>query len=178
MLRRLFLKAAAFMPFGFIAARGNPGIPPCLKPPTGMDAVVWARSWLEHVRLNPSIATDEGTMVAWFANAIMAGYDEAARKFNPHDAEWFAYDPECGFETFQSEDKALDYARDCIESYQDADGWPEEVQGICVGKVVHDVRREDVVTKGMLDENGCYNGRHYESPERERFDYWCEYRIG
>lgn len=41
-----------------------------------MDAVVWAR---EYCRINPIL--DEGMMLAWFANAIMAGYDEARRRY-------------------------------------------------------------------------------------------------
>lgn len=41
------------------------------------DAQAWARAFVEHVQKNPSIATDEGTMIGWFANAIMRGYDEA-----------------------------------------------------------------------------------------------------
>lgn len=40
------------------------------------DARDWARAFVEHARQNPSIATDEGTMIAWFANALMRGYDE------------------------------------------------------------------------------------------------------
>lgn len=41
----------------------------------GIDAVKWAK---EFVRLNT--ASDEATMRAWFASAIMAGYDEAKRR--------------------------------------------------------------------------------------------------
>jgi len=40
------------------------------------DAQVWAREFVKIVRENPSIPTDEGTMIGWFANAIMAGYDD------------------------------------------------------------------------------------------------------
>jgi hypothetical protein len=40
------------------------------------DAGVWAKEFVETVKKNPSIATDEGTMIGWFANAIMAGYDK------------------------------------------------------------------------------------------------------
>jgi hypothetical protein len=43
------------------------------------DASDWARDFVAHVKANPSIATDEGTMIGWFANAIMRGYDEHAR---------------------------------------------------------------------------------------------------
>ena len=48
--------------------------------PQTMDARVWAREWLKAIKEYPSIPFDEGTMIGWFANAIMAGYDEAERK--------------------------------------------------------------------------------------------------
>jgi hypothetical protein len=55
--------------------------------PHTMDARVWAEKWMEHILANPAIATDEETMVGWFANAIMAGYDaammEAQKRANP-----------------------------------------------------------------------------------------------
>jgi hypothetical protein len=40
-----------------------------------IDAQKWAAEWLETLAEHPQIATDEGTMIGWFANAIMAGYD-------------------------------------------------------------------------------------------------------
>ena len=43
------------------------------------DAVQWAEAWLAALAENPQIPTDKGTMIGWFANAIMAGYD-AGRK--------------------------------------------------------------------------------------------------
>jgi len=43
--------------------------------PHTMDAAVWAA---EYVKLNPG--ADEGTMIGWFANAIMAGYDTATAR--------------------------------------------------------------------------------------------------
>lgn len=51
-----------------------------LKPfnPSSIDAKEWAK---EFVRLNS--ASDEGTMLAWFASAIMAGFDEANRRNRP-----------------------------------------------------------------------------------------------
>jgi hypothetical protein len=42
------------------------------KWPHTMDAQVWAK---EFCKMFPEM--DEGTMIAWFANAIMAGYDTA-----------------------------------------------------------------------------------------------------
>lgn len=53
-----------------------------------MDAAVWAEEFISRVKENPDLATDEGAMIGWFANAIMAGYDEARRKYemvNAHD---------------------------------------------------------------------------------------------
>ncbi len=44
------------------------------------DARDWAKAFVEHVTANPAIATDEGTMIGWFANAIMRGYDEYPRR--------------------------------------------------------------------------------------------------
>lgn len=40
-----------------------------------MDGKVWAEEFVKMVKKKSSIATDEGTMIGWFANAIMAGYD-------------------------------------------------------------------------------------------------------
>lgn len=41
-----------------------------------MDAQVWTKYWLESIKNNPEIPTDEGSMISWFSNAIMAGYDQ------------------------------------------------------------------------------------------------------
>jgi len=44
------------------------------------DCRDWARAFIEHVKANPEIAIDEGTMQSWFANALMRGYDERRSK--------------------------------------------------------------------------------------------------
>lgn len=41
------------------------------------DAEVWVNEWLRTIEESPFIPTDRGTMIGWFANAIMAGYDHA-----------------------------------------------------------------------------------------------------
>jgi hypothetical protein len=41
------------------------------------DARKWAATFVATVRQTPEVATDVDTMVAWFASAIMAGYDHA-----------------------------------------------------------------------------------------------------
>jgi len=50
--------------------------------PHTMDAQVWAQKWLEITKDKPEVATDEGAMIGWFANAIMAGYDTACMRSN------------------------------------------------------------------------------------------------
>ena len=45
--------------------------------PHTIDARAWVDKWLEIIKNKPEIATDYGTMLSWFANAIMAGYDAA-----------------------------------------------------------------------------------------------------
>lgn len=50
------------------------------------DARKWAATFVATVRDNPLVATDVETMVAWFASAIMAGYDRARRTPDPCSA--------------------------------------------------------------------------------------------
>jgi hypothetical protein len=49
------------------------------NPLFSFDARVWAASFMEHDR-KYKIASDEETMVTWFANALMRGYDEHANE--------------------------------------------------------------------------------------------------
>lgn len=42
------------------------------------DARDWAAAFVARVKENPGIASDEATMLGWFANALMRGYDEHA----------------------------------------------------------------------------------------------------
>ena len=51
------------------------------------DARDWAQVFIECVRNNPTIATDEGTMIGWFANALMRGWDEKARRIESERPE-------------------------------------------------------------------------------------------
>lgn len=65
------------------AAQAEQSVPVVGEWPHTMDAQVWARKWLEITTDKPEIATDEGAMIGWFANAIMAGYDTATLVSNP-----------------------------------------------------------------------------------------------
>jgi len=42
-----------------------------------MDAQVWAKEFIKIIKKHPNIPLDEETMIGWFANAIMCGYDHA-----------------------------------------------------------------------------------------------------
>jgi hypothetical protein len=44
------------------------------------DARDWARAFVATVHEQPGIPTDEETMLGWFANAIMRGWDERERR--------------------------------------------------------------------------------------------------
>lgn len=53
----------------------------------GTDAQKWAEEFIRFARTS-LIQLDEATMTSWFANAIMAGHDEAQRKYemvNKHE---------------------------------------------------------------------------------------------
>lgn len=50
------------------------------KFPHTVDARVWVEEWLKSYGKDGSIAADEGCMLGWFANAIMAGYDTASSR--------------------------------------------------------------------------------------------------
>lgn len=52
-------------------------------PPESTDAVVWTREWLKTIAKHPTIPFDEGAMLGWFTNAIVAGFDEARRRYEP-----------------------------------------------------------------------------------------------
>ena len=47
------------------------------------DATVWAKEFCHIVGQKiPEIKDEEDWIMGWFANAIMAGWDQAARKYN------------------------------------------------------------------------------------------------
>lgn len=49
------------------------------------DAQVWAKEFVKTVEGNPTIPIDVGTMTAWFAGAIMAGYDKREGQMAPKE---------------------------------------------------------------------------------------------
>ena len=90
---------------------------------------------------------------------------------------WMAMDPyEGDSEEFETENEAIDWAKERIEFYLDGDGWNEGVDQVCVCKVLHratqvNIRhREDI----EFDEDGCDENGTPWSPE---WDYLCEYKL-
>lgn len=80
----------------------------------------------------------------------------------PVAREFFAYDPECGFETFRTEAEAKKYAQDSIDSCREeaSEGWPELVNNICWGVVLGATREVE-----LPDEyNGCNGLAGYMTP--------------
>ena len=85
---------------------------------------------------------------------------------------WFCYDPDTGFEVYRTRQEAIDAAVECIEEYC-ADNWSDEVESVCIGSIEMRATKVNVVTKDMLDSDGCYNGRHYYG----NYDEWCNYEL-
>jgi len=53
-----------------------------LRWPETFDGRTWAQEFIRHVQERPDITKDEGTMIGWFANAIMVGYDRAYQELS------------------------------------------------------------------------------------------------
>jgi len=41
-----------------------------------IDAILWADEWLKTIAEHPEIPQDRETMITWFSNALMVGYDK------------------------------------------------------------------------------------------------------
>ncbi|MEM6050483.1 hypothetical protein AAH450_07850 [Erwinia sp. P7711] len=51
--------------------------------------------------------------------------------------KYFAYDPETGFEIFETSEEASSHAQEAIDMYREeaSEGWPESVESVCWGEV-------------------------------------------
>jgi hypothetical protein len=77
------------------------------------DASVWVDEWMKAIKNDRSIATSEGTMLGWFANAIMAGYDKAQAERDILQDK---------FETLE-----LDYRDVCQKRLEAADSFSKQI---------------------------------------------------
>src|SRR5580704_25160 len=75
--RNIFRLLLGLLPTFGLAATRKPKLASGAEILRSFDARDWARNFVEHARQIPGLATDEGTMTSWFANALMRGYDEA-----------------------------------------------------------------------------------------------------
>lgn len=78
--------------------------------------------------------------------------------------KWFSYDPDGdGFETHKTEQEAKESAEIAISWYREnsSEGWDENVEGVCYGRIHQAVQ--------MVDKRPL--------PESSEFDYTCNYRL-
>ena len=72
----------------------NVNIPKELRsdwPLPSFDARDWAKAFVKSVRENPNIPHDEETMIAWFAGALMRGFDEATGRAGRETREFIGW---------------------------------------------------------------------------------------
>lgn len=81
--------------------------------------------------------------------------------------KYFGYDPECGFELFETEEQAKQYAEDAIAEYRGeaCDGWNEQVDQVCWG-----VLSQYTV---MCDKRPIDPDSRHEA----QFSYMCDYQL-
>ena len=90
---------------------------------------------------------DEAIAAAEKAQANhIGGVNEMAQQAEPVAHEFFAYDSECGFETFKTEAEAKKYAQESIDAYREeaSEGWSEAVENICWGVVLGTTREVEL----------------------------------
>lgn len=87
---------------------------------------------------------------------------------------FFVFCPEDGFEVFETLDEALDDANEKIKGYL-ADGWSEDVTGVCTGRITHRAKMCDqVFPDGEIDEDGLDESGDYWDPD---YGYKCNYKM-
>lgn len=81
--------------------------------------------------------------------------------------KYFGYDPECGFETFETAEQAKQYADDAIACYRGeaCDGWSEEVDRVCWGEL----RQHSVMCN--------YRPIDPKNPAEKEFSFVCDYQL-
>lgn len=68
---------------------------------------------------------------------------------------FFAYSTECGYEEFDTKEKAVDFATEEIDDFRGyaCDGWSDEVESVCWGIVMQ--RATAVGIRKGTDEDSC-----------------------
>lgn len=99
-------------------------------------------------------------------------------------ANYFSYDPDCGFEQHDTAEEARKAAETALDHYRDqaADGWSEEVESICWGEIrgsVRETEREEVPPGVTVDEETGEgsDGNDYSRVNAIPFDSWVDYGV-
>lgn len=71
--------------------------------------------------------------------------------------KFFMYDPESGFETYETEQQAKDAAEDAISWYrgESIDGWPDEVAQVCWGEIKQESQQVGLRPREEGDKGSC-----------------------
>ena len=71
--------------------------------------------------------------------------------------KFFSYDPEAGFQLHSTEDKAKTRAQNAIDLYRDdaAEGWAEEVEGVCWGELRQAAMEIEIEPVNNHDTESC-----------------------
>jgi hypothetical protein len=85
--------------------------------------------------------------------------------------KYYAYDPSSGFETFETEQEARDWADAGIDYYRDDsfDGWDDSVKQISWGEIKQKVIECNKKTKKEAQDEGIIIG--------EGCDYYVDYKL-
>lgn len=70
---------------------------------------------------------------------------------------FFMYDPESGFETYETAEQAKSAAEDAIDWYRGeaVDGWSDEVEQVCWGEIKQDSQQVGLRPREEGDKSGC-----------------------
>lgn len=116
----------------------------------------------------PGVAADR---LAEAARAIVASAD-AGREGAIEPAGWFSYDPGDYFQTHDTESAAKSAAEAAFSHYREAsvDGWDEDVEQVCYGRIVGKVVRTETLTRQQ------YEAR-FDEPLDAAFDEAWDYGL-
>lgn len=108
-------------------------------------------------------ATNEPTQPSQW-NELTTGYVIRPKTRREIMYQYFAYDPDVGFETFKTKQEAIDFANSVIDEYREnsGDGWDEIVGQVCWGEIKQ---------KAMMT-------NEQPAPPESGFDYSCDYELG
>lgn len=86
--------------------------------------------------------------------------------------KYFVYDPgNDGFETFETPEKAMEFAKICIESYKE-DEWGGDVEHVVCGEITHEAGRTNIQKRPRTDAV-CARDNYWPLD----YDEMCDYEM-